>query len=152
MIAVTRATIRPEALVRAVRHPAAGAVAVFLGTTRNENAGRRVIRLEYEVFTRMAEREMRRLASGAIRRWRLRRVAMVHRVGRVPVGQTSVGIAVSAGHRDEAFTACRWLIDRLKEMVPIWKREHYRGGRIWIGPQQGGPPPTRKVQRGRRRP
>lgn len=150
MIAVTRSTIRPDALVRAVRHPAAGAVAVFLGTTRNENAGRRVVRLEYEAFTRMAEREMRRLAAEALRRWRLRRVAMVHRVGLVPVGQTSVGIAVSAGHREEAFTACRWLIDRLKEMVPIWKREHYRGGRVWIGPQQGGPSPAGKGRPRRR--
>lgn len=139
MFRVTRTPIRLEALVRAVRDPAAGAVVTFLGTTRNENAGRRVVRLEYEAFAPMARREMRQLADTAIRRWGLRRVAMVHRVGVVPVGQASVGIAVSAGHRAEAFAACRWLIDRLKEIVPIWKREHFRGGQVWIGAQQSVP-------------
>ncbi|HJQ82900.1 MAG TPA: molybdenum cofactor biosynthesis protein MoaE, partial [Candidatus Binatia bacterium] len=140
MFRVTRTPIALDRLTRAVRDRAAGAIVTFVGTTRNENAGRRVIRLEYEAFTRMAEREMRRLADEARRRWPLRRVAMAHRVGRVPVGEASVAIAVSAGHRDEAFAACHWLIDRLKEIVPIWKREHYRGGVVWIGAQQGGPP------------
>jgi molybdopterin synthase catalytic subunit len=92
----------------------------------------------------MAEAEMRRLAAEAKRRWPIREVAMLHRLGVVPVGQASVGIAVSAGHRAEAFAACHWLIDRLKEIVPIWKREHFRGGRVWIGAQQGGPPPPKK--------
>ena len=118
--------------------PAAGASVLFLGTTRNENSGRRVTRLEYEAFTDMAVREMRQLARQASRRWPLRRVAMIHRIGVVPVGEASVGIAVSAGHRGEAFDACHWLIDRLKEIVPIWKKEHYRGGTVWIGAQQGG--------------
>jgi len=139
---ITRSPIRVTTLVRAVGDPAAGAVVTFVGTTRNENAGRRVVRLEYEAFTRMAEREMRALATAATRRWPLRKVAMAHRIGLVPVGQASVGIAVSAGHRAEAFAACHWLIDRLKEIVPIWKREHFHGGRVWIGPQQGGPRPT----------
>jgi molybdopterin synthase catalytic subunit len=137
MIRLTRTPIDPARLLRAVRDPAAGAVAVFLGTTRRENAGRRVIRLEYEAYPRMAVAEMRALAAAATRRWRLRKVAMVHRTGRVPVGETSVAIAVSAGHRPEAFVACRWLIDRLKATVPIWKREHFRGGQVWIGPQHG---------------
>jgi molybdopterin synthase catalytic subunit len=136
---VTRSSIDVARLIRAVADPRAGAIVTFLGTTRSENAGRRVVRLEYEAFTRMAEREMRGLAAAAARRWRLRRVAMVHRIGLVPVGQASVGIAVSAGHRAEAFAACHWLIDRLKEIVPIWKREHFRGGQVWIGPQQGRP-------------
>src|SRR5262249_42629052 len=105
----------------------------------NVTAGRRVVRLEYEAFTSMAKSEMRALAAEAARRWPLCKTAMVHRTGRVPIGQTSVAIAVSAGHRGEAFDACRWLIDGLKEIVPIWKREHFQGGMIWIGPQQGGP-------------
>lgn len=151
MIRITRAAIVLERLARAVRDPAAGAVVTFVGTTRNENAGRRVVRLEYEAFTRMAVGEMRRLAERARRRWRLRRVAMVHRIGRVPVGQASVAIVVSAGHRAEAFAACHWLIDRLKEIVPIWKREHYCGGRVWIGAQQGGPRPRRAARRVARR-
>jgi len=139
MFRVTRTPIVPTALLRAMRDPAAGAVVTFLGTTRNENAGRRVVRLEYEAFSRMAEREMRALAATATQRWTLRKVAMVHRIGIVPVGETSVAIAVSAGHRAEAFAACHWLIDRLKEIVPIWKREHFPGGQVWIGPQQGIP-------------
>src|SRR5947207_11386477 len=151
MLRVTRTPIVPTALLRAMRDPAAGAVVTFLGTTRNENAGRRVIRLEYEAFTRMAEREMRTLAAEAKGRWPIRKVAMVHRTGIVPVGQASVGIAVSAGHRGEAFEACHWLIDRLKEIVPIWKREHFRGGQIWIGAQQGGPEVGRRAPRSPRR-
>src|SRR5207245_11472754 len=111
MLRVTRTPIVPTALLRAMRDPAAGAVVTFLGTTRNENAGRRVIRLEYEAFTRMAEREMRALAAEAKRRWPIRKVAMVHRTGVVLVGKASVGIAMSAGHRAEAFEACPWLID-----------------------------------------
>ena len=150
MIHITRTPIRLDRLMRAVRHRAAGAVVTFVGTTRNENAGRRVIRLEYEAFTRMAEREMRALAAEATRRWSLSKVAMAHRTGVVPVGEASVAIAVSAGHRAEAFAACRWLIDRLKEIVPIWKREHFRGGQVWIGAQQGGPPPASVRARSRR--
>jgi molybdopterin synthase catalytic subunit len=145
--AVFEITDRPidlERLQAAVRDPAAGAVVTFVGTTRNENVGRRVIRLEYEAFAAMAQKEMRRLATAARRRWPLRRVAMAHRIGVVPVGEASVGIAVSSEHRREAFEACHWLIDRLKEIVPIWKKEHFRGGQVWIGPQQGGPAVGRK--------
>jgi len=140
MFRISEAPIDLDRLIRAVRDPAAGAVVTFLGTTRKENAGRQVVRLEYEAFASMAEREMRRLGAEAARRWPLRRVAMAHRIGVVPVGEASVGIAVSAGHRAEAFAACHWLIDRLKEIVPIWKREHFRGRQVWIGAQQGGPP------------
>src|SRR5215470_8292454 len=140
MFEITRRRIALARLDRAVRDPRAGAVVTFVGTTRNENAGRRVRRLEYEAFASMATKEMRALAAEARRRWPLRKVAMVHRIGVVPVGQASVAIAVSSGHRGEAFEACRWLIDRLKEIVPIWKKEHYRGGEVWIGAQQGGPP------------
>jgi molybdopterin synthase catalytic subunit len=141
---IVRRRIDLAALDRAVRDPRAGAVVTFVGTTRNENAGRRVRRLEYEAFASMAASEMRRLGGEAVRRWKLRKVAMAHRIGVVPVGEASVAIAVSAGHRGEAFEACRWLIDRLKEIVPIWKKEHYRGGEIWIGAQQGGPTPRRR--------
>jgi molybdopterin synthase catalytic subunit len=152
MFRITRTPIVLDRLLGAVRDPGAGAVVVFLGTTRNRNAGRRVVRLEYEAYERMALAEMRRLAAQAKRRWRLRRVAMAHRIGLVPVGQASVAIVVSAGHRAEGFAACRWLIDRLKEIVPIWKREHFRGGRVWIGAQQGGARPhVRAARRGRDR-
>jgi molybdopterin synthase catalytic subunit len=147
MIRITRTKIVVDRLVRAVRDPRAGAVVIFLGTTRNQNAGRRVVRLEYEAFATMATREMRALAARAARRWPLCRVAMVHRIGVVPVAETSVAIAVSAGHRGEAFEACRWLIDRLKAIVPIWKREHFRGGQVWIGAQRSAPPRTARGTR-----
>ena len=132
-------------VLAAVRDPAAGAQVVFIGTTRRTNVGRLVVRLEYEAHASMAIREMRRLGTQAKRRWRLRKIAMMHRVGVVPVGEPSVVIAVSAGHRDDAFAAGRWLIDRLKEIVPIWKKERYRGGAVWIGAQQGGPPRRRAI-------
>src|SRR5438093_7018993 len=112
MFRITRSRIALERLVKAVGDPSSGAVVTFLGTTRNENAGRRVVRLEYEAFSRMAEREMRALAATATKRWALRKVAMVHRIGIVPVGEASVAIAVSAGHRAEAFAPCHWLTDR----------------------------------------
>jgi molybdopterin synthase catalytic subunit len=144
MFRIVRRRIDLPSLDRAVRDAKAGAVVTFVGTTRNENAGRRVRRLEYEAHASMATKEMRALAATAKKRWRLRKVAMVHRIGVVPVGEASVAIAVSSGHRAEAFVACRWLIDRLKEIVPIWKKEHYRGGEIWIGPQQGGPARRRR--------
>jgi len=138
MFEITRDPIELARLARAVVDRRAGAVVTFVGTTRNHNVGRKVLRLEYEAYERMARQEMRRLAKEAGERWPLCRVAMVHRIGVVPVGEASVAIAVSAGHRTEAFEACHWLIDRLKEIVPIWKKEHYRGGQTWIGPQQGG--------------
>jgi molybdopterin synthase catalytic subunit len=151
MIRITRAAIGLAPLVRAVRDPGAGAVVTFIGTTRNHNQGRRVVRLEYEAYTSMATREMRGLAAEAKRRWKLRKVALVHRIGVVPVGEASVAIAVSAGHRAAAFAACRWLIDRLKEIVPIWKREHFPGGKLWIGAQQSSPPVARAGRRPRAR-
>ena len=126
-------------LLAAVHDRGAGAVVTFLGVTRNENDGRRVTRLEYEAYARMAEREMRQLATDAATRWPIKKVAMAHRIGVVPVGDASVAIAVSAPHRTEAFTACHWLIDRLKEIVPIWKKEHYHGGQLWVGPQKSSP-------------
>jgi molybdopterin synthase catalytic subunit len=144
---ITESRIDPARLLAAVADPASGASVLFLGTTRNENAGRRVTRLEYEAFASMAVREMRQLARQAKRRWALRRVAMTHRTGVVPIGDSSVGIAVSAPHRREAFEACHWLIDRLKEIVPIWKKEHFRGGTVWIGAQQGAPEPAQRRRR-----
>ncbi|MCW5889609.1 MAG: molybdenum cofactor biosynthesis protein MoaE [bacterium] len=145
--AVVDVPIAPDALLAAVADPRAGASVLFLGTTRNVNVGRRVLRLEYEAYGRMAVKEMRALAGEARRRWPLRKVAMVHRIGVVPIGEASVGIAVSGGHRTEAFEACHWLIDRLKEIVPIWKKEHFRGGTVWIGAQQGGPSSPRRAAR-----
>jgi molybdopterin synthase catalytic subunit len=125
--------IDPSELLAAVADPAAGATALFVGTTRSENEGRVVERLEYEAYREMALAEMRAIGAEIARRWRVVAVAMVHRVGVVPVGEASVAVAVSAPHREQAFAACRYAIDTLKTIVPIWKKEHFRGGERWIG-------------------
>jgi MoaE-MoaD fusion protein len=139
-ITIGREPIDITALEREVADPAAGAIVSFTGTTRRDNAGRKVLRLEYEAYEPMALSEMRKLAVEAAERLKIVRIAIAHRVGVVEIGETSVGIAVSAAHRGEAFEACRFAIDRLKEVVPIWKKEHFEGGEIWIGCQTSHPP------------
>jgi MoaE-MoaD fusion protein len=129
-----------EQLENEVAHPAAGAIVTFSGTTRRDNVGRRVLRLEYEAYEPMALSEMRKLAHEAGRRWEIVRIAIHHRVGVVEIGETSVAISVAAAHRAEAFEACRFAIDRLKEVVPIWKKEYFEGGEVWIGCQTSHPP------------
>lgn len=145
MFEIVEHPIELSRLISAVGRPDAGAIATFIGATRNYNAGREVIRLEYEAYPEMAVREMRRIAEQAIERFSAKAVAMSHRIGVVEIGEASVAIAVCAGHRDAAFSACRFAIDRLKEIAPIWKKEHYRGGEIWIGPQQGAPTHGREL-------
>jgi molybdopterin synthase catalytic subunit len=131
---VTDGVIVADALLAAVGDPAAGGTTLFVGTTRNVNEGRVVERLEYEAYEAMALEEMRRIGDRIAQRWDVVAVAMVHRVGVVPIGEASVAVAVSAAHRDEAFAACRYGIDTLKQTVPIWKKEYYRGGEHWVGP------------------
>jgi molybdopterin synthase catalytic subunit len=115
----------------------AGGIAVFLGTTRAETSadGRALIALDYEAYADMARQQMADLARRAREKWRIRRVAVLHRTGRVCVGQPSVIIAVATPHRAEAFDACRWLIDTLKAEVPVWKKEIWDDGRErWVVP------------------
>lgn len=126
-----------SALLEAVGNPAAGGTVLFVGTTRDQNEGRAVLRLEYEAYRRMAVAEMARIGAEIERRWPVTAVAMVHRIGLVPIAEASVAVAVSAPHRDAAFAACRYGIDTLKATVPIWKKEHYRGGEVWIGSCDG---------------
>jgi molybdopterin synthase catalytic subunit len=120
-------------LIAHVRSDGDGAVSLFLGTTRNTSGGRRVLHLEYEAYVPMAEREMERIVADAIGRFGVTRVAIVHRVGRVEIGEASVAIAVAAPHRAAAIEACRFVIDTLKTSVPIWKREHFADGAVWVG-------------------
>src|SRR5262249_39675913 len=134
------APIDVEQLEEEVANPAAGAIVTFAGTTRRDNVGRRVLRLEYEAYEPMALSEMRKLAREAGQQWEIIRIAIRHRVGVVEVGEISVAIAVAAAHRAEAFEACRFAIDRLKEIVPIWKKEYFEGGEVWIGCQTSHPP------------
>jgi len=111
----------------------AGAVATFLGTTRARSRGRSVLHLEYEAYEGMAEKVMEEIADTLRERYELCRIAITHRVGRVGIGETSVAIAVSAPHRQDALAACKYVIDTLKERVPLWKKELYEGGEEWIG-------------------
>jgi molybdopterin synthase catalytic subunit len=119
-----------DAVVSFVTAPAAGGIDVFLGTTRAETdaAGRRLVALDYEAYPEMAAAQLRGLAAAARGRWPLVRVAVLHRLGRVPVGRPSVIIAVACPHRAEAFDACRWLIDALKAEVAVWKKEVWDDG------------------------
>jgi len=135
MIRLTDQPIVVDDLLQAVADPAAGAVVLFVGTTRDHNEGRSVERLEYEAYAGMAESEIAKIADEARARWPIARLAVVHRTGVVPIGSASVAIAVSSAHRGDAFAAARFAIDRLKEVVPIWKKEFFAGGAVWIGDQ-----------------
>jgi molybdopterin synthase catalytic subunit len=137
MLRLTEEPIVLDDVLAAVADPAAGAIVLFIGTTRNHNDGRHVERLEYEAYPGMAEKEIAKLAEEARTRFTIAKLAVVHRVGEVPVGGASVVIAVSSAHRADAFAAARFTIDRLKETVPIWKKEHFAGGAVWIGDQSG---------------
>jgi molybdopterin synthase catalytic subunit/molybdopterin converting factor small subunit len=122
-----------ETVVAEVADERAGGIATFVGTTRIESRGRTVRHLEYEAYAGMAEKVMADLAADLERRYELCKVAIAHRVGRVGIGETSVIVAVSAPHRQDALAACKDAIDTLKETVPLWKKEAYEGGEEWIG-------------------
>jgi molybdopterin synthase catalytic subunit len=122
-----------DRVVDEVRDEQAGAIATFTGTTRISSRGRTVTHLDYEAYEGMAERVMAEIAKGLQARYELSAVAIHHRVGRVGIGETSVVIAVSAPHRQDALAACKDAIDELKERVPLWKKEVYEGGEEWIG-------------------
>jgi molybdopterin synthase catalytic subunit len=137
MFQVTNQPIELDKLVRFVTDPEAGAVATFIGTTRNNNEGRKVIALDYEGYAEMAEKELRRIGEDAKTKWPIFRMAITHRLGPVQIGEASVIIAVSSAHRDAAFAACRFAIEEIKKTVPIWKKEVFEGGEVWIGTQTG---------------
>ena len=128
-------------LVRYVTDPEAGAITTFIGTTRNNNEGRKVIALDYEAYSEMAEKELARIGAEAGQKWQIRRMAILHRLGPVQIGEVSVAIAVSSAHREAAFAASRFAIEEIKKTVPIWKKEVYEGGEVWIGTQTGHPLP-----------
>jgi molybdopterin synthase catalytic subunit len=109
-----------------------GALALFLGVVRNEHAGRSVLHLEYEAYESMALSEMQAIEREARRRWPITEIRIVHRLGRMEIGETSVAVAVASPHRREAFEACRFAIDTLKKTVPIWKKEFYADGAVWL--------------------
>jgi len=125
-----------EALYRAVLRDRDGAVVTFHGVVREySDSGRAVRYLEYEAYPEMAEAQMRTIGAEIKRRWDVDDVAMVHRIGRLEIGEASVVIAVAAPHRGEAFDACEYAIDTLKATVPIWKKEVFADGEVWVGLQ-----------------
>ena len=135
MIHLTNQPIDTQALLLQATSPAAGAIVLFLGTTREQTDGRQTVALEYEAYIDMAERKLAELEAAARERWPLVECLIEHRLGRVPAGEASVVIAVSAPHRREAFAAGEWLIDTLKQQVPIWKREQWADGTMeWVHP------------------
>jgi molybdopterin synthase catalytic subunit len=135
MIGLTEEPIDVQAVLESARSPSAGAVVLFLGTTRETTGQRRTDFLQYECYTEMARAKLGELLDDAFQRWPLVKCAIVHRLGRVEVGETSVAIAVSAAHRRPAFEAGQWLIDRIKDVVPIWKQENWADGTSqWVHP------------------
>jgi len=138
MIELTDDTIDTAAVIRRVQSPDAGAVVLFLGTVRETTGGRKTSSLDYECYPEMAEKELAELETQARRQWQLIECVVVHRLGHLDVGETSVAIAVSSAHRRAAFEAGQWMIDRIKRVVPIWKKENYADGTgDWVHPGEG---------------
>lgn len=130
-IAIVKEKIVSQALLTKIKQPEDGAAVLFEGVVRNHTRGRRTLYLDYEAYEEMALKQMEALAQQALSDFPIRDVAMVHRLGRLGVGEVSVAIVVASGHRSAAFGACRWLIDRLKSTVPIWKKEYFVDGAVW---------------------
>lgn len=135
MIEIVHDRIDVHAVITSVEDPAAGGLDVFVGTTRNQSNGRTVLALEYEAYSPMALKMMHRIADEARTKFGISKISIVHRVGRLEIGEASVVIAASSAHRAEAFEACRYAIDMLKKTVPIWKKEFFADGEIWVQEQ-----------------
>ena len=132
MIQIVESNIEREEIVKSVSSSESGAIVTFDGTVRNHARGKQVTHLHYEAFPEMATKELEKIRAEAMGRWPLNGMAIVHRIGRMEIDESSVFIAVSAAHRQDAFEACRFAIDTLKTTVPIWKKEHYQDGEVWI--------------------
>jgi molybdopterin synthase catalytic subunit len=133
---IQSAPLDPREQESLVAHPGAGAIATFVGTVRDQARGRGVTRLEYEAYAPAAERILAQIGDEIRERWGVAQVAIAHRVGDLAVGDASVVISVASPHRDAAFEACRYAIERIKEIAPIWKKEHYADGAVWIGSER----------------
>ena len=132
MFEITTEPLDSRRTERAVTHAGAGAICTFTGIVRDNSRGRSVTHLEYEAFESMAIAQMKKIAEEIAGKWPDARVAMLHRTGRLEIGEPSVVVSASAPHRAEAIAACKWGIDRLKESVPVWKKEHASDGTFWI--------------------
>ena len=142
-VLIVRNPIDTQAVLTRLKHPADGATVVFDGIVRDNTRGRRTLHLEYEAYEAMALNQMKSLATESRTRFGVRAVSIIHRLGRLEIGETSVLIAVASAHRGVAFDACRWVIDTLKKTVPIWKKEYFEGGAVWAD----GEPFPEEIQR-----
>ena len=134
LAAVTRDPLDLQALARDLSHGISGdgAIATFAGLVRNHNQGRTVRFLEYEAYEPLAVRALERIVGEALEAWPTIRMGMQHRIGRLEIGETSIIIVAASPHRADAFAACRYAIERVKQIAPIWKREHFEGGDVWL--------------------
>ncbi len=139
MIEITDEPLDSEAITAKVRRDSNGAVVTFLGTTRDFTAGRTVLHLEYEAYRPMADDKLAEIVDEIREQWSIEDVAIAHRLGRLEIGETSLVVAVASAHREAAFAACQYSVDRIKQMVPIWKKELFEGGEVWVGSQEGPP-------------
>ncbi len=129
---ITGEKISTSDLAKSLQTPADGAVVTFEGVVRNHSSGRKTLYLEYEAYTSMAIRKMEEIGADAKQKYRINSVGIIHRTGRLEIGETSVAIVVTAAHRRPAFEACQYLIDRLKQVVPVWKKEYFEDGAVWV--------------------
>jgi len=129
---ITGETLDVGSSMNWVMSPKAGGIAIFLGTVRDQTKGKKVIRLEFEAYEKMALKELQKIADEMTNRWQLHKILIHHRTGVLQIGEVPVIIAVAASHRDAAFEACRYAIDTLKQTVPIWKKEIFEDGEEWV--------------------
>ena len=138
MIELTRAPLVPDAITAKVKADRNGGVVTFLGTTRGASEGRRVLHLEYEAYPEMAKKKLEEIRQEVKENWGIEDVAISHRLGRLEIEDISLVVAVAAAHRKEAFQVCHYVVDRVKQIVPIWKKEFFEDGSHWVGCQEGG--------------
>ena len=145
MYRITREVLDPEALTRQAMQESNGAVITFLGVVRRQSLGRQVLYLEYEAYPEMAEKKLAEIGEEVKARWPIERFIVAHRVGRLEVGEVSLVVVVGSPHRQEAFEAAQYAVDRIKAIVPIWKKEVWEGGEVWVEGDRstaGHPSPT----------
>ena len=136
MITITDEPLCAETITERVKGAGNGAVVTFLGSTRDSTAERKVLYLEYEAYRPMADNQLARIAGEIRERWGISDVAIAHRLGRLEIGDISLVVAIASPHRKEAFEASAYAIDRIKQIVPIWKKEFFEGGEVWVGSQE----------------
>lgn len=135
MFEIKKAPLVIEEAVEKVRSDSCGAIATFIGTVRNASMGKKVVYLEYDAYEEMAVKKMGEIGQEVKGKWDIDKMAITHRIGKLDIGEMSVVIAISAPHRKDALEACQYTIDRIKQIVPIWKKEVWEDGEIWIGKQ-----------------